>query len=352
MAGATWGIGKKVKALHVKKCYTFRAFAIVTKGECCLLLKKSYMPLLIVATAVLFFAIFRVQNWGWLSLVVLLLALIGTRKDAEKISWQTFMPAGFMTLVAFYLIYNYGGSMWEKVITFQTENVRHYFQWNEWFNSIPFNDAAWARIWQPEWLTKYFAWVYMNGFTLSYWICVIRAFFTKDVKRLALYSLAGYLLQVPLILPFYNTILLQEVWFVQGTPDLLARDLTPEQQYSTAWNCFPSMHTSIAFAAILLSWREKSRWYKWVIGIYCWSIIFSTLYLKIHWVIDMIAGMLFAYGCVKLADLIVKSKFFDKFVERFHSIGDWMQSGKLQLRATKLETASTDNEKEKQKEEK
>jgi membrane-associated phospholipid phosphatase len=305
-----------------------------------MILKKYYMPLLIIATAVVLFGIFQVQSWGWQCLVVLLLALIGTRKDANDISWKKFMPAGFLTLLVFYVIYHYGGPMWDRVISFQTENIRHIFKWNDLFNSIPYNDAAWARIWQPEWLTDYMAWVYMNGFTLSYWICVIRAFFTKDVKRLALYSLAGYLLQVPLILPFYNTILLQEVWYVQGTPDMLERPLTPEQQYTTAWNCFPSMHTSIAFAAILLSLREKSRWYKWVIGIYCWSIIFSTLYLKIHWVIDMLAGMLFAYGCVKLADLIVNAKFFERFQERFHALGERLQQGQLQLQSAKLEVAS------------
>ncbi|WP_157729505.1 phosphatase PAP2 family protein [Tumebacillus algifaecis] len=311
-----------------------------------LVLKKVSFPVLIAATAAVLFAVFQVQSWGMYSLVVLLLALLGTKQDANEISWRKFLPAGFITLFAFYMIYKYGGPMWNEVISFQTKNIRHFFQWNEWFNSIPFNDAAWARVWQPEWLTNYLAWVYMNGFTLSYWICVIRAFFTKDVKRLALYSLAGYLLQVPLILPFYNTILLQEVWFVQGTPDLLARPLTPEQQFTTAWNCFPSMHTSIAFAAILLSLREKSRWYKWVIGFYCWSIIFSTLYLKIHWVIDMFAGMLFAYGCVKLADLIVNSKWFARFVERFLALGEWLQEGRMPTQSARVEVATAEKEDE------
>ncbi|KEO83515.1 phosphatase PAP2 family protein [Tumebacillus flagellatus] len=283
-------------------------------------LKTYKMPLLIALTAVLLYLIFQVSSWGWACLGVLVLALIGTRKDMKDLSWEKFLPAGLVALTVFYLIYQNGGPMWDRVVQWQFHSIKRAFDWNAAFNSIPFNDGFFMRFWQPEWLTKYFSWVYMYGFTLSYWICVIRAFFTKDVKKIALYALAGYLLQVPLILPFYNTILLQEVWFVQGTPDLLHRMMSPEQAYTTAWNCFPSMHTSIASAAILLALREKSRWYKSVIVTYCASIIVATLYLKIHWVIDVFAGMAFAFLCVKLADWIVNAKWFARFTEKFENL--------------------------------
>ncbi|RAV19050.1 phosphatase PAP2 family protein [Paenibacillus contaminans] len=284
-------------------------------------LQKLYMPLLIAATIAVIIAVIQVEEWGIWAVIVLAASLLGTRKDAKAISWVQFMPAGLLTLFVFYVIYKYANPMWHRVVAMQTENIRHIFKWNEAFNAIPLNDAWIFRMWQPEWLTKYMQAVYNAGFTLSYWICVIRAFFTKDVKKLGLYALAGYLLQVPLILPFYNTILLQEVWYVQGTPDMLERVLTPQEQYMTVLNCFPSMHTSIAFAALLLVMREKSRWYKWVVGAFCVSIIISTMYLKIHWIIDVIAGMLFAWGCVKLADLIVNARFFETFTRKFEGLG-------------------------------
>ena len=310
------------------------------RGRGTVLIKKYYMPLLVVATAVVIFGIFNVQSWGWPCLLVLVLTLIGTRRDAKEISWGQFMPAGFLTLLIFFLIYKYAGPLWSSVVSWQLDNVRHALNWNKLFNSIPGNDAWFLRLWQPHWLTRYFQWVYMNGFTLSYWICVIRAFFTKDVKRLAAYSLAGYLLQVPFILPFYNTILLQEVWYVQGTPDLLERGLTGNSAYTTAWNCFPSMHTSIAFAAILLALREKSRWYKWVIVAYCSSIILSTLYLKVHWVLDVCGGMLFAWGCVKVTDLIINRRFFQRFIEACENWGKKWQSGATATAPSALQMAA------------
>lgn len=301
-----------------------------------MLFRKYSMYLWIAATVVVFLGIFRVQWWGWMCLAVLALALIGTKKDAKEITWEKFLPAGFLTLLAFYLIYKFAGPMWNQVIGWQLKDVHHVYNWNQFFNSIPFNDGHFMRYWQPHWLTAYFSWVYMNGFTLSYWICVIRAYFTKDLKKLGRYSLAGYLLQVPLILPFYNTILLQEVWFVQGTPDLLNRHLTGMKAFTTAWNCFPSMHTSIAFAAILLARREKSKWFRFVITTYCVSIIVATLYLKVHWVLDVCAGMVFAFLCVKLADLIVGAKFFERFAVRFENLASkWRQPAPLQMAATK-----------------
>lgn len=288
--------------------------------------RRLYLPLLFVGAAWVIYAITRVQSWSWLCVLLLAAALIGVRRDAKDISWIHFLPAGLLTLLAFYLIYQYANPFWHRVVGWQTESLRHIFNWNAWFNRIPGNDAAFMRLWQPRWLTAYMQWVYAYGFTLSYWICIIRAFFTRDAAKLGRYALAGYLLQVPLILPFYNTILLQEVWYVQGTPDLLERMMTPEVAYQTVLNCFPSMHTSIAFAGLLLSLREKSRWYKTVLSVYCISIIVSTMYLKIHWVLDVAGGMLFAAGCVWLADRLVGSRAFQAFTVKFEGLGQRLES--------------------------
>ncbi|QGQ95338.1 phosphatase PAP2 family protein [Paenibacillus psychroresistens] len=279
--------------------------------------KKWLILVLGAATAVVLFFITKVQNWDWLCLFVLVVALIGTAQDAKNISWEKFLPTGFLVLGILFLIYKYSGGLWNSVVVWQTESIHHIFQWNQIFNAIPLNDGAIFRVWQPKALNWYFTWVYNNGFALSYWICIIRSFFTKDVKKIATFALAGYLLQVPFVLVFYNTVLLQEVWYVQGVPDLLHRVLTPAQQFSTTLNCFPSLHTSIAFSGFLLAMREKSKWFRWWVGIYSISILVATLYLKIHWVLDVFAGMLFAYGCVKLADWIVNAGVFPYISRKF-----------------------------------
>jgi membrane-associated phospholipid phosphatase len=274
-----------------------------------LVMKKWLLPLLILATALVLVGIVMVQDWGIGCVALILLTLYGVKKDQKDVAWTKFLPIGFLALFFPFAMYNYAGPFWAKVTAWQTQSLQHAIDWNDLFDSIPFNDAAFLRFWQPEWLVKIFGWIYWYGFTLSFWTCMIRAFFTKDAKKLLHYALAGFVLQTPLILPFYNTIFLQEVWFVHGQPDMLNpwyRILAPDEVESWVLNCFPSMHTSMSFAMLLMARREKSRFFRWTMSIYCASIIFSTMYLKIHWVLDVIAGMIFAYLIVKLADVSMK----------------------------------------------
>lgn len=295
-----------------------------------MLLRSYLQPLLILITGVLVYAIIKVDHWDIWCVLILGLALFGIKCDSKKMAWGQFLPVGVFVLTLFYLTYKFANPMWGQVVSLELKSVHHIFQWNEWFRSIPGNDGWMFRLWQPDWLTAYMKWVYRYGFALSFWICVIRAFFTKDVKKMGLYSLGGYLLQVPLILPFYNTVFLQEVWYVLGTPDMLQRHFTAAEQYAVTLNCFPSMHTSIAFSAILLVSREKSKWYRTIVTIYCSSIIISTLYLKIHWVIDVVAGMVFAYLVVKLADLIVNSKVYESMMNKVEQLGAKLQQTRLE----------------------
>jgi membrane-associated phospholipid phosphatase len=147
--------------------------------------------------------------------------------------------------------------------------------------------------------------VYNNGFVLPVLLPLYRAAISKDFKKMIRYGLSGHIVQVFLITPFYLMFHLQEVWYVLGHPDGLARNLSPQAAAGVALNCFPSMHTSIAFAMFLLVIREKSKPFKYIWGAFCLSVIFSTMYLEIHWVIDVFAGMLFAYGTVKLVDFVL-----------------------------------------------
>jgi len=63
-------------------------------------------------------------------------------------------------------------------------------------------------------------------------------------------------------------------------------------------DCMPSGHTMMSLLGILLCWRYRSRW-RWLITVGGTSIIMATVYLRYHYVVDLIAGgvlalMLFA----------------------------------------------------------
>lgn len=223
------------------------------------------------------------------------------RKDVKWIPFLI-LCIPFMLLISYVNIHGY--EFWGKMLSWQiSRNI--VVDLNPIFSKIPFNDAGFARMYKPETLTWILRMVYNNGFVLPLLLPLYRAAISKDFKKMLRYALSGHIIQVFLITPFYLTFHLQEVWYVLGHPDGLARHLSPQAAAGVALNCFPSMHTSIAFAMFLLVIREKNRLFKYVWGFFCLSVIFSTMYLEIHWVIDVLAGMLLAYCTVKLVDFVL-----------------------------------------------
>lgn len=223
------------------------------------------------------------------------------RKDVKWIPYLL-LTIPFLMFISYINVHGY--TFWGKMLSWQMSKDI-VVDLNPIFSKIPLNDAAFLRAYKSETLTWFLRMVYNNGFVLPILLPIYRAAISKDFKKMLRYGLSGHIVQVFLITPFYLMFHLQEVWYVLGHPDGLARNLTPAEAAGVSLNCFPSMHTSIAFAAFLLVMREKNKLFKYVWGFFCLSVIFSTMYLEIHWIIDVFAGMLFAYGTVKLVDFVL-----------------------------------------------
>ncbi|MCM3004063.1 phosphatase PAP2 family protein [Priestia koreensis] len=232
---------------------------------------------------------------------LMIILLIDYKKDQTEMEWRKFLPMGIGLIVILGICFLNGSAFWDWVLQSFLNNS-HIWNLNALFNSIPFNDGAIFRLYQPEALTIFMRWIYHYGFVLSWAAAVTRSFFTKNVGKMVRYTLSSHLLQLPIITPFYVMFLLQEVWYVKGHPDGMARGLTGDDLLTTVQNCFPSMHTSVSFAILLLALREKGPIFKWTMVSYCTLVIFSTLYLEIHWIIDLLGGLLLGYGTVKLVD--------------------------------------------------
>jgi len=244
---------------------------------------------------------------GKISLFLFALLLFSRYKqDQVDMSWKKFLPIG-LTIYAFSLISNsIQYQAWTALENWEVKTNPHPFALDHFMNTIPFNDAAFTRFYQPEWLTELMQWCYGYGFAVSVTFCIMRSFFAKNAKKMIQYILATFFLQFPLIVPFYTLFDVNEVWYVNHHPDGLERGLHYPGVLYIVHNCFPSMHTSIAFAVLLVSLKEKDALFKWAKIIYSILIIYSTMYLEIHWVVDVIGGLLFAYGTVKLSEYIMR----------------------------------------------
>lgn len=259
----------------------------------------------VIAIGILVYLLFdpnRTADWAYLLLAV---GFWGLRKDQKKTAWKRFLPLGIPLLLFPLLLWHYFPPFWNQVVYWQLGLKPHLFNWDTLFQSIPGNDGRLFRVIQTPWLTAYFQWIYANGFTLPVLIPVLRSFFAKDWIKMFHYELSAHVLQFLLIFPFYLTIKVNEVWWVLGDPDGMHRNLTASDAAVVVMNCFPSMHTSVAFAMLLLAWREKDRLFRIIWSVFGFSVIYSTLYLEIHWVIDVLGGLVLGYVGVKLGDWVI-----------------------------------------------
>jgi membrane-associated phospholipid phosphatase len=191
-------------------------------------------------------------------------------------------------------------------IAFRLNHAQNYL-WNanDFMRTLPFNDGLFLSRHRVAWFSSLMRWVYVNGFDMVVWIPVVRSLVAFDARKMARYALSAHLIQFPLIMPFYTAIRVDEIWSVLGHRDLCERGWTDEVRRDLGANCFPSMHTSVAFAVLLLALREKSPVFRWAMSVYAGSIIFSTVYMEIHWLIDVAGGLLLGWGAVKLVDWLL-----------------------------------------------
>ena len=97
-----------------------------------------------------------------------------------------------------------------------------------------------------------------------------------------------------------------------STVNGLMYDLYPQTQDMTSavsanTDVFPSLHTSLAVVVLLFAWRSRREYPRWlpVAAFVVSSVVFSTMYLGIHWLTDVVAGVVLGVGSVYAAERIV-----------------------------------------------
>ncbi|MEA3202611.1 MAG: hypothetical protein QOI63_277 [Thermoplasmata archaeon] len=119
-------------------------------------------------------------------------------------------------------------------------------------------------------------------------------------------ALGAYALCYAVALPFYLFAPVQEVWHYDGRVQNVATSYdwvrTHLYSFNEVNNCFPSLHTAISVAMAGVAWHGPSRRYRHLAWLLAAMIVFSTVYLGIHWVVDVAAGLVLAAVAVHLVE--------------------------------------------------
>lgn len=114
-------------------------------------------------------------------------------------------------------------------------------------------------------------------------------------RRLVIGLTINYMVAVP----FYLLMPVKEAWAlgpeIQNLiPLVYERFEIDYRPMSGLTHCFPSLHTSLSMTCALVAGRSGDRRMAWVFGVGTGLVVFSTLYLGIHWPIDLVAGAVLA----------------------------------------------------------
>jgi membrane-associated phospholipid phosphatase len=162
-------------------------------------------------------------------------------------------------------------------------------------------------------LTAYFSAIYVYGyaFLLSFpFLAYLALRRTETLRRL----LVAYALNYAIGLAIYTVV------FAHGPRNLnVATSLlithSPEfsaltSEVNEATNVFPSLHTSLSVTVAAFAVLTRDEYPLWT-PIALWlstSVVIATMYLGIHWLIDVIGGVVLALGCVVLSYRIVDAE--------------------------------------------
>jgi membrane-associated phospholipid phosphatase len=260
-----------------------------------------------IAVAAMLGRIAYLDEWGSARWVVLAVFLSTLRPDIVRAPSARSLRYGALFFFGLSGAVTYLPDVWFKIANQLNHAENYLWNANAWMQTVPGNDAAFLWRHQVPWFSALMRWIYINGFDMVVWIPVVRSLLAFDAPKMARYALGAHLLQFPMIMPFYTLFRVDEVWSVMGFPDLLERGWDDATRLNIGANCFPSMHTSVAYAILLLGLRERSRTFALMMAMYASSIIFSTMYMAVHWVIDVIGGVALGHAAVLLADKVTRS---------------------------------------------
>lgn len=116
-------------------------------------------------------------------------------------------------------------------------------------------------------------------------------------------GLVGYVL-VPAIGPVYT--LAGEFTAPLSQPyEVLSRQAAFMDFARIQRDCFPSLHVGLSFLVWLYAWRNSKGLF-WMLAPFILSLWFSTVYLRYHYLVDVLAGLLLAPICYWFSNWMFK----------------------------------------------
>ena len=167
--------------------------------------------------------------------------------------------------------------------------------------------TLWMERWITPWLTDTMSLAYISYYFLPLILVLTLSLRgrTEEFRQTMFVLTFGYYLSFigyilfPAIGPRFTLSHLQTVPLEGSFFSDLVRDLLNAIEHNKR-DCMPSGHTQIALMVLFLARRYEKTIFYFFLPFVC-GLVLSTVYLRYHYVIDLIAGTALAIGCLLIA---------------------------------------------------
>jgi membrane-associated phospholipid phosphatase len=162
--------------------------------------------------------------------------------------------------------------------------------------------------WTPMFV-YFFVFIYIVLYPFTLWFSLLYFLIVDERKAMKTFAYALVIIYA-FVLPFYLFLPITNVYIYYGSPSALNAVIPGVEQFfyatTTNNNCFPSLHVAIALLVaktVSLTGNKRFIYLAYFCAI---CVICSVIYLAIHWITDVIGGILLAFAVFYLVKRFIK----------------------------------------------
>ncbi|MBE3136490.1 MAG: inositol phosphorylceramide synthase [Thermoplasmata archaeon] len=162
--------------------------------------------------------------------------------------------------------------------------------------------------WTPLFV-YFFVFIYIVLYPFTLWFSLLYFLIVDERKAMKTFAYALVIIYA-IALPFYLFLPVTNVYIYYGSASALNTVIPGVEQFfyaaTTNNNCFPSLHVAMALlVAKTVSLTDNKRFI--YLAYFCAiCVICSVIYLAIHWITDVIGGILLAFAVFYLVKRFIK----------------------------------------------
>ncbi len=148
--------------------------------------------------------------------------------------------------------------------------------------------------WTPL-LVYFFVFIYIGLYPFTLWFSVLYFIIADERKAMKTFAYSLTIIYA-IALPFYLFLPITNVYTYYGSASALTTVIPGVEQFfyatTTTNNCFPSLHVAISLLVAQTAALTNNKRYIYLTYFTAVCVICSVIYLAIHWITDVLGGIL------------------------------------------------------------